>query len=249
MRDRARELHEKRVGRSGLSMAEYDAREASGLRHCTKCLVWKPTADFSHSKMERKGWSYRCRACRHEDRKRDTPIPSGRPGPVPTETQKAWMAGFIDGEGTISISRQKRKDRPSLAYRAKVSVANTTRASLDFFVSFYGGPIYDIHDRRTSPSLNWSRAFDWVCPMSSTHWLIADVQPYLVIKVRQAEIVSRFIDTKNGFSRTFWPGQYGGSAPLSTEESAHREALFQEVRMLNARGKKGEMERLENGIS
>jgi len=147
------------------------------------------------------------------------------------------MAGFVDGEGCLTISRQKRKGRPSPAYRVFISVSNTNRNVLSIFKSEYGGGIYNIHDRRKDKrGKNWSDAFDWYCPVSSSKRFIMDILPYLRLKKPQAMIILHFLTTKNGFKRTHWPGRGKGSAPLSPEEITHREWLRQEIHKLNTKG-------------
>lgn len=155
------------------------------------------------------------------------------------ETDKAWMAGFVDGEGCLTIVRQVRKGRPSPTYRASITISNTCRDALTPFVDVYGGTIYDLHERRKDKrNLAWANAYDWYCPVSSSGRFLTDILPYLRLKRRQAEIILEFIRTKDGFSRKFWPGQGGGSAPLSEEEIGHRERLRQSVQLLNSKGQR-----------
>lgn len=42
-------------------------------------------------------------------------------------TELAWQAGMVDGEGTVTIERQIRKDRPSPAFRPMINITNTNR--------------------------------------------------------------------------------------------------------------------------
>jgi len=147
------------------------------------------------------------------------------------------MAGFTDGEGLVTITRQIRKDRPSPAYRAYVSISNTHRDVLMIFLRCYGGGIYTIHEkRRDAMGKNWADAYCWYCPISSTKQFLLDVLPYLRLKSRQANIVLQFIDKKRAFARGKRTGR-GGSSPLTEEEISFRERLRSQVRSLNRKGR------------
>lgn len=155
----------------------------------------------------------------------------------PTETEKAWIVGFLDGEGLVTITRQIRKDRPSPAYRAYVNVCNTDKEVLGIYLKYYGGRIYQAHEKRRDLMGNkWADAYNWYCPISSTKPLLLDLGPYLRLKDRQASLVLEFIDKKKAFARGKRRGR-GRSSPLTREEIEFRERLRNEVRLLNRKGK------------
>ena len=160
------------------------------------------------------------------------------------ETDRAWMAGFIDGEGCLTIARQMRKGRPSPAYRVFITVSNTNRPCLEFFKTLYGGEIYNIHDRRKDKrGTNWAEAYDWYCPVSSSERLLCDLLPYLRLKQEQAKILLEFIRSKKGFARKTNAGRNTGSAPLTDEEINHREKLRVAVQLLNSKGTRARLQK------
>ncbi len=65
-----------------------------------------------------------------------------------SEIDKARMAGFIGGEGCITISCQVRKNRPNPSHRVFINASNTNISPLEFFVKNYGGKLYSVHERR-----------------------------------------------------------------------------------------------------
>jgi hypothetical protein len=147
------------------------------------------------------------------------------------------MAGFLDGEGLITIVKQVRKNRPSPTYRAYVVVSNTRRKALLIYLRYYGGAIYQKHEKRRDLMGNkWADAYDWYCPISSTKQFLLEMRPFLRIKARQAKIVLEFIDKKRAFPRGKRKGR-GGSSPLTQKEIAFRERLRRQVRLLNTKGK------------
>lgn len=241
---------EKRAQRIGLTVEEYVLREAAGQRCCTRCLTWKAVSEFPPAKYQRDGINCHCRACWREQSKRYRPVAPEMIAPVSTlaETDKAWMAGFIDGEGYLGITKQVRKGRPSPAYRAMITVSNTRKDALELFVGAYGSPIYGHREvRKGKDNVNWAEAYSWYCPMARSEELLMDVRPYLRVKNVQADFLLEFIRNKQAFERTCWPGQGGGSAPLSAVELAYRERIRIAVQELNTKGPRSRMVRGASG--
>ena len=147
------------------------------------------------------------------------------------------MAGFVDGEGYLTIMKQVRKYRPSPAFRAYVAISNTNQDVLKLFLNEYGGKVYFHYEKRLDKQgLKWSDAFTWYCPVSSSKKFLEDVIPYLRLKRRQAELILDFIDNKNSFARGKRKGR-GGSSPLTSEEISYREGLRRAVSQLNEKGR------------
>lgn len=155
----------------------------------------------------------------------------------PSETEAAWMAGFADGEGLITINRQVRKYRPSPAYRGYVAICNTHREVLTIYQRIYGGKICRKNEQRTDwNGLKWADAYTWYCPASSTKKFLLDVLPFLRLKGKQARIVLEFIVKKKAFARGKRVRR-GGSSALTEDEIAFRERLRTRVRLLNSKGR------------
>lgn len=98
-------------------------------------------------------------------------------------TDKAWMAGFIDGEGWIGIAKQVRKNRPSPTYRIGIKISNTIIESLMFFKERYGGKIAKAKG-----------AYQWACPTKSKRKLLDDIKPFLLIKISQARLAVAYMN-------------------------------------------------------
>lgn len=147
------------------------------------------------------------------------------------------MAGFVDGEGLVTITRQLRKDRPSPAYRVYVTVCNTKPGVLSLFRECYGGAIYCINEHRKDwNGKNWADAYSWYCSITATKRFLTELLPYLRLKRPQAELVLQFISMKKSFARGKRRGR-GGSSPLTEEEIVFREELRTKVRLLNSKGR------------
>jgi hypothetical protein len=156
------------------------------------------------------------------------------------ETERAWQAGIIDGEGCISISRQMRNGRPSPAFRVFITISNTDLRILAPFQIAWRGKIRDVHERRGDKrGVKWADAFEWYCPESQQRPFLLAILPYLRSKQRQAILALDFIDHKKSFKRYHGSaagGNRGGSAPLGQAEIAYRETVWHEIRCLNTKG-------------
>lgn len=147
------------------------------------------------------------------------------------------MAGFVDGEGYLTIMKQIRKHRPSPAYRAYIAISNTNRHAFNLFLNEYGGKTYVHYEKRLDKQgLKWSDAFTWYCPISSSKRFLEDILPYLRLKRRQAELILEFINNKKAFARGKREGR-GGSSPLTSGEISYRESLRRAVSLLNEKGR------------
>lgn len=85
----------------------------------------------------------------------------------------SYLAGFFDGEGTISI-RPKIKQCPFVLF---VSITNTRRDVLDIIKNEYGGCI----TTRKRPGNN-KPAFTWKTFAKKAILFLNDIGPYLILK-------------------------------------------------------------------
>jgi hypothetical protein len=124
-----------------------------------------------------------------------------------TETEKAYIAGFIDGEGSFGISEaqymkadKRNIHRPDYKYPyhyidAWFSLKHTNREVLDYMQRIYGGVVNgSYHDKRanTKPFHIWRFHLS-----KKTLYFLDDIQPYLRIKNRHVELIRALIMTSN----------------------------------------------------
>lgn len=109
--------------------------------------------------------------------------------------QLAYLAGIIDGEGTISICDKrvmKRKSqgirKTNKVYRARinfstsVSVANTDPRIIDWLIQNFGGSMS--HSKRQEE--NWRPKITWIMKTTEMVNILTQIVPYLVLKKEQA---------------------------------------------------------------
>jgi hypothetical protein len=146
----------------------------------------------------------------------------------------SYLAGIIDGEGYLGITKQSRKDRPSISYREILQVANTYKDLVDFLKNEIGGSVYII--KRPQDKDYWKVQYVWHCSQSEIEFILKKTMPYLIVKKGQAKLLLEFIKYKKSFKRKSL-GQGLGSSPLSLEEINFRENIWLKVKSLNKKGR------------
>lgn len=104
-----------------------------------------------------------------------------------TQTELAWAAGAIDGEGCVAIrtSRSANTKRPQ--YGLYLAVGNTDPRMPQRLAEMFGGAVIlkDAKHRRRA-------MFEWRVFSSKAAAILKEIRPYLVIKGEQADIAIAF---------------------------------------------------------
>jgi hypothetical protein len=135
------------------------------------------------------------------------------------ELEFAYLAGIIDGEGTISVCMVHRPDGVNALHKM-LGVFNTNYTLIAWLKERFGGVV---HSRTRSDKWKQEHQLKWSAEEASE--LLAKVLPYLVIKKEQAEIFIQLHKTK-------------GVTKVSAEVQELREKLVNRCQELNKRGPK-----------
>jgi hypothetical protein len=147
--------------------------------------------------------------------------------PEPSDTDWAYAAGFVDGEGCISVSRSFTESRARFQYGVQIVVANRDRSVLDWMQATWGGWVVAVApgSRRGQPCWNWR------CPTGfSAKPFLNGIRPWLRIKRAQCDNAVVMIDLLQRGRRTL------GRAPLPQAWLEEQEKLYWIQRELNHRG-------------
>lgn len=137
--------------------------------------------------------------------------------------EAAYLAGFVDGEGCLTIGRTKVKEsRTGLSFFAIFMVGNTDLDALTQIQRMCGNGRILMSDKRKALGHKPMYRLDFSA--NQIRHLLPQVRPYLRIKHRQADIVSAFLKTKSI-----------GRKP-SDAEWQQQENWRAEIRGLNRRG-------------
>jgi len=129
-------------------------------------------------------------------------------------TDLAYIAGIIDGEGSIYSGHRKGR------YQIWLSIQMTDRVALEFVQSLFGGKILLMRQKGNRRDI-----YRWRLTGYQIHPILTSLSPYLLTKLPQAKIALRILE-----SHTPWKHY----TPM---EQFLQEADALAIRTLNKRGK------------
>jgi len=143
-----------------------------------------------------------------------------------------YLAGFIDGEGSLMINKAENRKNWNPSYRPRISISNTDRFVLEEIRQTYGGIL--VYEPRVHRGWNNAYQLIWVGGMVAQ--VISSIKPYLQIKQPQAAVLSSLLrhisETRQGRQ-----GSNGGYFAFHPDKVvAFRERLYRRIRKLNAKG-------------
>jgi len=97
--------------------------------------------------------------------------------------EAAYLAGLIDGEGGIYISKFKRANPHGFVYELCLRITNTDPSIINL-CNKYGGCWQG--QEQTS---RWKIVYRWLFGKDDIRFYVPQLLPYLVIKRKQAEII------------------------------------------------------------
>lgn len=142
---------------------------------------------------------------------------------VLSDTDAAYIAGIVDGEGWIGIHKLGSRGGTSRRvgqYRMCVEVGNTNEPVIRFLKSRLHGAV-TFHPGRGGSKAHWK----WRCTSHIALLVLDAVLPYLIIKRRQAVLCRRFQRYTQSPSRI-----------VTDKAVAVQTRIHDEVRALNRRG-------------
>lgn len=132
------------------------------------------------------------------------------------ETDLAWAAGFIDGEGCISIPTRIR-DRNRRDYNLSLYVGQVDPRPLRILQAMFGGSVV----LRKTSDLARRPMFMWRITGNLAEAAIVAMLPYLVVKREQAEVAVEFREGVRSYVRV--------GRRVSDQETDRRAALLRRL--------------------
>ena len=140
-----------------------------------------------------------------------------------SETDKAYMAGLVDGEGSIVIEYCNNRRNTKL----RMNVTNAHIETLEGLKNLWGGHLY----RRPPNKIKNHKAVGQLGFTAKQAWeVISSIHPYLRIKRKQADLALEF-------AKTLLPPRCNGKR-LTEDELSFRANLKDQISKLNKRGYK-----------
>jgi hypothetical protein len=143
--------------------------------------------------------------------------------------QYAYLAGIIDGEGWIGITKSTKADCVNPTYVPKIQVGMVDPNIPFFLKKVFGGSIH------TESVQNRQLIYRWhLTSISELQNCLAAVIPYLIVKKEMAEQISEFIASRVDLHA--FPHNSKDCEKLKSSEIQRRESYFQSLKKLNAVG-------------
>jgi hypothetical protein len=147
----------------------------------------------------------------------------GNPRRGVTDTDRAYLAGILDGEGAIMLCARSKAQ----GWHLRVEVTNCDRRMLDWLAERWGGKPRVTWRNEAIVRPNWRTKYSWARDARSAVPVLFDALPYLVIKKRHAEVALEFAATMKNVGRR----------GHTEEVLAVRRRLVAEMKTLNRKGR------------
>ena len=175
----------------------------------------------------------------------------------------SYLAGIIDGEGTIRIGLSNKDSRGNVqkCFYASISVGMTDYKVIKLLSDTFGSSVRKESVLNRKLMFRWGTSGNKVVPK-----IIEKIIPYLIVKKEQAELVIKFCETFKDKQRNIkcsecgkikkiqgrglcgncymkrirhnleMPNVFSTAGRITINELQHREELYLKVRKLNAVG-------------
>lgn len=144
--------------------------------------------------------------------------------PIP-KTIAAYLAGIIDGEGTITLAKESRSRR----YEVRVIVKNTNLELMNWLKENFGGFI-----RKYKKIPFKTQIYDWIISGSKAVKLLEEIAEFLIIKKGQYLVVITYTAAKIEAKKDGSPAHRGKEGLEKWQEAF--DYLKREITKLNKRG-------------
>ena len=142
------------------------------------------------------------------------------------DTELAYIAGFLDGEGCITLVPRKKRGVHN-GYFSRVFISNTNESILRW-VEFKLGGYVNVR-KHTNPHKH-KRGYQWYISEALCESFLLLVRPYLRIKGEQADLLLEYRKTVR--ESKHYPDRLG----MDANTVKRRNELYQQMRRLNKKG-------------
>ena len=139
-----------------------------------------------------------------------------------TIAEISYLAGIIDGEGSIYIQSRKRSNY--IDYFPRFQIVNTDKKLMDWIHSKFGGHLCQKNRVKHNP--NWRLQYEWFTTRPVMDQLLKLIIPFLICKKEHAEVMLEF-------RKTFLEKH---NHKVSDEVLAFRNECLHKLKILNKRG-------------
>lgn len=108
-----------------------------------------------------------------------------------TDYEKGYIAAFLDGEGTISVTKHN-----TVGFQLRIAFYNTHKETINWIAESLGEiGIMRTQDTRCEPGRNKDNYAVFISKYVSVYKFLVQIMPYLKIKKEQAKLGIKFMET------------------------------------------------------
>lgn len=153
------------------------------------------------------------------------------------DLEKGWVAGIIDGEGTILINREKKRDFHSWYYGLQVCVTNMDKRIIDKLKKICGGYIILVNRK-----WEYRPYYRWYIKNKNAMNLLLELDNLIISKQKEIKLAIEFQSKKKlGVPKGSW-----GRPTFQSKEQKYFENCHKEMKAIRKR--KIAEERLAQGV-
>lgn len=145
--------------------------------------------------------------------------------------QCAYLAGIVDGEGSLYIGKFEGPTRRSPHYQTNLTVTNTSVELIDWLHVTFGGARSEYTPNQT-PKNSRKKVYRWAAWSDQLLHICEIIQPFCVIKKREVELM---ITIRKTYDREIVQKGTQGIALIPKEILEIREACMKEIKSLHNR--------------
>lgn len=152
--------------------------------------------------------------------------------PENSQTDFAWAAGFLDGEGCLLLDKHKNNNKTEsfYSYYPRIAVTQIYTKPLDKLSRMFQGNV--ILSR--SANGNNRTLYRWdISGSQRCKYVLTNTLPYLLVKKDQALVLLEYIERVISRGSNFAKGKQGWGV-LTPEEIAYRQKIVLDLRKLKS---------------
>ena len=115
----------------------------------------------------------------------------------PKKTDIAYIAGIIDGEGSIYTKPQLPRKESLISYDIVLEIRMADKEALELIQAVLGGKI----NCRKPLKKNWKPTFQWKVSGRTAQEILKLIKPYLLVKRSRAELALKILGLHPRYKR------------------------------------------------
>jgi hypothetical protein len=118
-----------------------------------------------------------------------------------SDTEAAYLAGLLDGEGCIILARESVPNKTQggirYGYKLNITITNTSSQMIEWLHQTIGGKVFTY-----AHIPGWRTKYDWRIYGDEAREILRELRPYLTVKREQAEIALEYQPGNKGLPVT-----------------------------------------------